>query len=97
MCFIRLWNTGLTHRHVALMLSQNSIVGTLTTTPTSDSRLRNQMIFEVAFATALYSVSVEERETNIFCDDFHEIIFPLRTSGRGRSEVPGNFTLVGSF
>ena len=63
MCFMREWKTGLAHKMEAPMLSQYTVGGDVSVTPTS---VRSEQIHRssaVVFATARYSASVEERAT----------------------------------
>ncbi|MFS8012775.1 hypothetical protein Hanom_Chr14g01324871 [Helianthus anomalus] len=77
---MREWYTGFAHKYVAPVLSQNSVGVLVLLIPSSQSRFLTHETSAAALATALYSASVEERDT-VFCrEDLQDMIFEPRYS-----------------
>ena len=75
---MREWYTGFAHRYVAPVLSQNKVGVWLGVTPSSLSKLLIHMSSADALAKALYSASVDDRETDFYLVDFHEMMLVPR-------------------
>ena len=66
------------HRYVAPVLSQNKVGVVVVVIPSSCNKFWSQVSSAEALANALYSASVEERETDFCRADFQEIMLVPR-------------------